>query len=206
MKEQIQTGHWRVNERVPSENELSAALGVSRASVHAAFQQFIAMGTMESIQGKGTFLRSNSVDFLGSAQMDQVSKKDILEYLRLRLLIEPQIVYEAALCMTQETISKLQECYEQMKENVGDSELFTRYDMNFHGIIAKSLNNSKLDAVMDIIYSQYAYSIKLSSTFGYHGLFDHANLILLLSQKDAEGARERMQKQLEDAIIRVTSA
>jgi len=78
--------------------------------------------------------------------------------------------------------------------------------MNFHGIIAKSLNNSKLDAVMDIIYSQYAYSIKLSSTFGYHGLFDHANLILLLSQKDAEGARERMQKQLEDAIIRVTSA
>ena len=206
MKEQIQTGHWAVNERVPSENELSAELGVSRASVHSAFQQFIAMGTMESIQGKGTFLRANSVDFLGSSHMDQVSKKDILEYLRLRQLIEPQIAYEAALSMTEETIADLRECYEQMKKNVGDSSLFARYDMKFHSIITKSLNNAKLDAVMDIIYAQNVYSEKLSSDLGYHGLFDHAGLIQRLSLKDAEGARKIMKKQLEDAIIRVSSA
>ena len=44
LRKNIQDGAWRPGDRIPSENELCAALGVSRVSVRSALSQMTALG------------------------------------------------------------------------------------------------------------------------------------------------------------------
>ncbi|KQW24256.1 histidine utilization repressor [Rhizobium sp. Root274] len=52
----IGTGKWARNSRLPSENELVAALGVSRMTVHRALRELTSEGHLRRIQGVGTFV------------------------------------------------------------------------------------------------------------------------------------------------------
>jgi GntR family histidine utilization transcriptional repressor len=52
----IGSGAWPRNQRVPSENELVSALGVSRMTVHRALRELTADGHLLRIQGVGTFI------------------------------------------------------------------------------------------------------------------------------------------------------
>ena len=62
IKENIQNGSWKVGEKIPSEPSLVEELGVSRASLRVAIQQYVALGVLRSEQGKGTFLESSDLD------------------------------------------------------------------------------------------------------------------------------------------------
>jgi GntR family histidine utilization transcriptional repressor len=52
----IGTGKWGREDRLPSENELVAALGVSRMTVHRALRELTSQGHLLRIQGVGTFV------------------------------------------------------------------------------------------------------------------------------------------------------
>ena len=60
IKENIQNGSWKVGEKIPSEPSLVEELGVSRASLRVAIQQYVALGVLRSEQGKGTFITKKS--------------------------------------------------------------------------------------------------------------------------------------------------
>ena len=49
-------GRFRAGERVPSTRELAASLSVSRGTVSEAWEQLIAEGYLETVQGSGTFV------------------------------------------------------------------------------------------------------------------------------------------------------
>ena len=52
----IGSGKWARNTRLPSENELVSALGVSRMTVHRALRELTSEGHLRRIQGVGTFV------------------------------------------------------------------------------------------------------------------------------------------------------
>ncbi|AJD44529.1 histidine utilization repressor protein HutC (plasmid) [Rhizobium gallicum bv. gallicum R602sp] len=52
----IGSGKWARNSRLPSENELVSALGVSRMTVHRALRELTSEGHLRRIQGVGTFI------------------------------------------------------------------------------------------------------------------------------------------------------
>jgi GntR family histidine utilization transcriptional repressor len=52
----IGSGKWSCNSRLPSENELVSALGVSRMTVHRALRELTSEGHLRRIQGVGTFV------------------------------------------------------------------------------------------------------------------------------------------------------
>ena len=54
---QITTGKWKPGEKIPSENELTSIMGVSRISVREAIQKLAAMDLVETYRGKGTFVK-----------------------------------------------------------------------------------------------------------------------------------------------------
>lgn len=56
LKENIEAENWKVGEKIPSENQLTSTLGVSRSSVRNALRYMIGIGVLESIHGKGTYL------------------------------------------------------------------------------------------------------------------------------------------------------
>ncbi|MBL8578396.1 MAG: histidine utilization repressor [Mesorhizobium sp.] len=52
----IGNGAWGRNQKLPSENELVASLGVSRMTVHRALRELTSQGHLLRIQGVGTFV------------------------------------------------------------------------------------------------------------------------------------------------------
>ncbi|WP_157014676.1 histidine utilization repressor [Mesorhizobium xinjiangense] len=52
----IGSGRWDRDQKLPSENELVAALGVSRMTVHRALRELTSEGYLLRIQGVGTFV------------------------------------------------------------------------------------------------------------------------------------------------------
>ena len=52
----ILAGDWPESARVPSENELTRELGVSRMTVHRALRELTGEGWLERVQGAGTFV------------------------------------------------------------------------------------------------------------------------------------------------------
>ncbi len=54
----IQSKHWSVGERLPSENDLVKTCGVSRMTARRAIKELVSDGLVHSIHGKGTFITS----------------------------------------------------------------------------------------------------------------------------------------------------
>lgn len=57
--ELIESGHYAVNERLPSEAELAQSFSVSRSVIREALYSLNALGLTRSHAGKGTFVASN---------------------------------------------------------------------------------------------------------------------------------------------------
>ncbi|WP_423783656.1 histidine utilization repressor [Gibbsiella quercinecans] len=53
---QIRSGHWQPHQRVPSESELVAELGVSRMTINRALRELTSEGFLIRMQGVGTFV------------------------------------------------------------------------------------------------------------------------------------------------------
>ena len=53
LKSQLMQGVWKIGEKLPSESELCASLGVSRVTVRAAIQQLEILGLVETRHGGG---------------------------------------------------------------------------------------------------------------------------------------------------------
>jgi GntR family histidine utilization transcriptional repressor len=53
---QIREGHWKANQRVPSESELVNELGVSRMTINRALRELTSEGFLVRMQGVGTFV------------------------------------------------------------------------------------------------------------------------------------------------------
>ena len=53
----IRNNYWKVDEKLPSEHELSKEFGVNRLTVRLAINKLNTLGLVETKQGKGTFVK-----------------------------------------------------------------------------------------------------------------------------------------------------
>lgn len=60
LRRHITTGVWPVGSRIPIESELAASLGVGRSTIREAVRSLASMGMLETLPGRGTFVRSNT--------------------------------------------------------------------------------------------------------------------------------------------------
>lgn len=58
LRRDIQSGRWKVGQRIPSEPELAHIFGVSRGTVRNAIEQLVNDGLLRKEQGRGTFVIS----------------------------------------------------------------------------------------------------------------------------------------------------
>src|SRR5574340_1341566 len=60
MREQLATRAWAVGDRIPTEPELMAVLGVGRNTVREAIKTLTSTGILEIRRGSGTFVRART--------------------------------------------------------------------------------------------------------------------------------------------------
>lgn len=108
---------------------------MSRVSVRNALQQMSALGILESVHGKGTYLISNDLSVFETKQEPvpepSCELADMEQMLELRAMIEPSICYKVAADADAELIGRLEGLLEEMREAVGNSKVFVEKDMAF---------------------------------------------------------------------------
>lgn len=97
IKNLIETKQWKVNEKIPSETELSKQLNVNRLTVRIAIQRLAELGVLEKKTGGGTFvtqfnfsehLKKINTFYMKPEMLDQVSEfRKIVELESTKLAI-----------------------------------------------------------------------------------------------------------------------
>jgi GntR family transcriptional regulator len=71
---QLRQGRWKPNDRLPTEDELGAQFGVSKATVRQALRDLSQAGLVRREQGRGTFVAESRIQF-GPRQLNSFSEE-----------------------------------------------------------------------------------------------------------------------------------
>lgn len=194
-KENIVSGAWKVGEKIPSENQLTETLGVSRASVRTAIQQMVGLGILESRHGKGTYVMDNQVDEM-SANKGKITAqdcKDLQKVLEFRRIVETEACYLATRYATDEFINELQRCLDTMASNKVNKENFITADTAFHELICRESRNPLLEKSMSKVFEEACKDQgRTYELFGFKdGIYYHTLILNAIRSGDAKRARDR---------------
>ena len=194
IKQNIENGTWPVGDKIPSEHDLTELLEVSRASVRVAIQQFIAVGVLDSVHGKGTFVRKNDLGAFGKKdnQITKADCEDMRKVLEFRKMIEPEGAYLAATLAEKASVDRLRKYLDQMKQSIGDFQKFMEADSSFHEEIAASAQNHLLFKTLKQVFGETRTDHNhLVEVFGYKdGIYYHTVLLKAITDKDAKTAKK----------------
>jgi DNA-binding FadR family transcriptional regulator len=154
----IASGVLQVGDLLPGERELAAALGVSRETVRGAVQTLAARGILEVSHGARTRVVSSEVGpiTIGIGKAKALDSYDIDTVHGARLVVERQVVAEAARRIDEATLGQLQENLQAQRATDGDPVRFLICDREFHLAIYRASENPLLaDFTMDL----YAYML-----------------------------------------------
>lgn len=208
LKASLLDGVWKVGEKLPSESELCATLGVSRVTVRAAIQQLEILGLVETRHGGGTYVRN----FSSATEVDrfhpliQVNKvKDIITVLEYRKIVEKGTIGLAADRMSAEDIAYLDEMVENMQKFTGNAEKCAEADHQFHHRIAESTKNPIILKVYNLINDMLATAmVDIVRVLGNEmGLRYHHQIIDALRSGDKEACESIMEQHIDETIDRI---
>jgi GntR family transcriptional repressor for pyruvate dehydrogenase complex len=116
VKESILAGEWQAGEALPTEPELSAQFGVSRAVVRDATRMLIAQGLVEAQHGRGVFVTESPMEGFSDALLLALRRMgatawDVEQFEQMILL--PEVCALAAVAATDEEIRALRELAER---------------------------------------------------------------------------------------------
>ncbi len=105
LRRQITTGAWPVGSRIPIEPELEEMLDVGRSTIREAVRSLATLGMLETLPGRGTFVRSNTPT--SAVLAEYLADFTLEELLSYRRALETEAAQQAALHRTPEDIAAL---------------------------------------------------------------------------------------------------
>jgi len=206
IKELISRGDLKPGQRIPSERELAAFLGVSRPSVREAIMVLEAMGFLESRQGGGTYVRSLADVTIADPLANMVKMRDprMLHALtEVRIGLETWSAYLAAKRADAAEIERLRELYAIMEEQAASGGWDAEIDFQFHLTITAASHNTLQVHVIDTIQALFKATIAVALTEfytkeGYVELLlnHHREILEAIADRDPERARDKMMTHL----------
>ena len=163
LKALLLEGHWTAGEKIPSEAELCRMTGVSRVSVRTALKSLIAQGFLISKQGEGTFVVGVSVDMNMDILVPIIGldKKNILEVLEYRKILEVGIVPLIFENLTSKDLNDLQSNLEELEQTREDQiKTVTELDLAFHRKLCLISGNSLIIKVNQILGNLFRKSME----------------------------------------------
>ena len=189
----VYMNHLKNGDRMPSENQLSNALNVSRAAVRQVYAALELIGIVESRRGEGTFLKvgMGADNMILRLMMLTIynDQSDVTEIMEIRKIIETGIAEKSAQFRTDEDVRLLKRIIKEMK-NCTDGNRLSELDNELHSAIGSSCGNTLLCNLSGIISSLVISSIR-----------EHWNYILFDTRMDTRQRTFEQHRELVDAII-----
>lgn len=139
LKASIGNGQLKPGDPLPSERRLMDDFGVSRSSLREAFRVLELLGLIESIPGKGRFVRRPA----STGDGDPIPLEDsaLLELVEARCILEPAFAAEAARKATSLDLTALLRILTATEDHLDELEARTQLDIDFHLALAEATHN-----------------------------------------------------------------
>lgn len=187
----------KAGDRLPSERDLAARLGVSRTSVREAVIVLDLTNVVEVRGGSGIYVAHGAPGDMGEAGPGP------FEVLAARKLIESEVAASAARMASAGAIDAINAAINDMERFYADREKNDLADRAFHLSIARATGNGALVGVLDHLWDQRG---RLWSRMEHHfhtdelrahAIADHRQILGAIVARDPAGARRAMRAHLE---------
>jgi GntR family transcriptional repressor for pyruvate dehydrogenase complex len=158
LRGEILAGRLAAGSRLPSERELSLALGVNRLTLRAALARLEAMGLVTTRHGSGTEVASwrerAGLEALpmvmGSLQEGEPAWLELLtSMLEVRRILASEAVALAAVRHTEEDIAALHAIAEEQKTRLHDPLAFARGELAFQRALIRAAKNVGFELILN---------------------------------------------------------
>lgn len=211
IKSLILDGKLAPYQRLPSENELAEALGVSRPTVREAVRGLLALNILESRHGEGTFVTSLEPSLL-AAPIDfllRVDKSSLGALTETRQVLETGVAELAAVNRTAEDLHVLGTLIEEFAQSLDDLERCIELDVDFHVALATAAGNPILASMLATVAALGIESRRQtgrSLTIRRRSQTDHLAIYAAIELRDPAGARAAMVEHLDHVAQDVSSS
>jgi DNA-binding FadR family transcriptional regulator len=152
LKKEIGAGRLAPGTRLPTEQDLMSAMGVSRTVVREAVAALRADGLITTRQGSGAYVAADVSRVPFRIDPDGLSSiEDVLEVMELRLAIEVEAAARAALCITPRSLASIARVLGAIEAAVAKGEGAINEDFAFHLAIARASGNSRFAELLEFL-------------------------------------------------------
>jgi DNA-binding FadR family transcriptional regulator len=209
---EISSGRLAPGSRLPTEQALMGAMGVSRTVVREAVSALKADGLVVTRQGAGAFVAPDAarvpfrIDPVGLSSIG-----DVLEVMELRLAVEVEAAALATERATQSSLRAIERALAAIDEAIRRGEPAIAEDFAFHRAIARATGNAlymefltflgrhviprqSIRATVTTGEEQAAYLVRIQS--------EHRLIAAAIRKRDARAARRAMRSHLDNSLAR----
>ena len=178
-------------DKLPNENELSAMLSVSRATLRESIRILVAQGTLSVRRGKGTYISLGLEEQTGfgisTLERVRVRLSDMYE---IRLMFEPQAIAYACTRATDEELAAIKRQAATVRRSMHRGGDWATEDQIFHQLIAKASHNEFIIRLFPIMNSAVHEVMQVS---------EELDLLKSITQEDNEVIVDFMMRRDSDA-------
>lgn len=211
----IVEGRIAVGSKLPAENDLATLFDVSRPVVRQALDRLREDRMVESVRGSGTYVREKpglaAPADAGVGVEPETRIGHIMNGLELRLVIEPECAYMAALRRNAEDLDKMERLLEGFEQANAVGGIAHHFDFAFHEAIATATANMRFVQVMKTLEYDVSHAVNMLRHLMHippwkrsqDAMDEHRKIFELIRAQDAEGARRAMRGHIENARTRM---
>ena len=209
----IEMGAYSEGDRLPPERQLAATFQAARSTVRRALDQLEKAGLVSRRLGSGTFVGASAAS--NRRQVDLADQVSPLQLIEARLAVEPFTTRLAVLHATRRNLDDMEIVLKHAEESVGDKDSFSKWDGEFHLLIARASGNPLLINVYRQInhvrlHAQWDAMKEKILTPDVIGAYNrqHRGIFNALNERDAQKAYALITEHLEkarDDLVRANS-
>jgi len=204
----ISTGDFKPNEILPSENELSKMLSVSRTVLREALARMKQDGLLETVKGGRTKVSSDPSGLAFRLDADAHQDENFLIHLyELRAIIEPEAAALAAMRACDEDIARIKNRFESLEKALKDSNDGTEESLAFHEAVMVASGNNHIARFVGWV-DKKIWSFVRNGDFEHNAIMisevqhEHKEIILAIENRNPEKAKKMARQHVIDAARR----
>lgn len=211
IRKQLVSGEIQPGQKLPTEEKMTEAFGVSRTVIREALASLAADGLVEPRQGAGVFVLDHPTLTLSSMSQEISKISQAINVLEVRMGIEVEASGLAAARRNAAQVALIQEAFFEFERVLKLGEPTGKADFAFHREIASATNNPLYVEMLDALGDRTIpcdrtspwYSVEVLSV-DYLTKLQREHLLVLkaISAGDAVAAREAMRAHLVAAQAR----
>jgi len=195
--EQIDGGALTPGDRLPTEQQLAGAYGVSRTVVREAVHQLKSQGLVRSRQGSGVFVTAPPAHRALAFDPKLLESLDaVVQMVELRRVIEGEMAALAAKRATRTQIAALRRALQAIDIATDRGELGVEQDLAFHRAIGEATGNPQFVRLLGILeaYLRDAMTVtkgyeSMRVDFMEHVRHEHRAIVDAVASGDQKSAR-----------------